>query len=74
MLTKDGPYQRNSRGGYNPTFVSKLLKSFRSHPAILEVPNMCFYEEELRACADPLKREMFCNWEVCETYTSSNSA
>jgi len=31
----------------------KLVKSFRSHPAILSFPNERFYNGDLEACADP---------------------
>ena len=63
-MTEGEPYQRDEKGKYNPNFVSKLINSFRSHPSILEVPNDCFYDGELRAMANQAKREMFCNWEV----------
>ena len=43
--------------------VSKLLQNYRSHPAILEVPNRLFYDNELQVCADRLNREAFCKWE-----------
>lgn len=69
------PYQRDKKTGkYNPKFVTKLLNSFRSHPAILEVPNAHFYDDELKACADKMKREKFCNWEVGDAiYLSKTS-
>lgn len=31
----------------------KLLKHFRSHPAIISYSNRCFYADELRLCGDP---------------------
>ena len=33
--------------------VVKLVKSFRSHPAILTFPNEQFYNNDLEACAAP---------------------
>ena len=60
-----GVYARDeSTDQYNPRYVTKLVRSFRSHPDILEVPNMCFYDNELQPFADKLAREKFCNWEV----------
>ncbi|KAF6019931.1 MOV10 [Bugula neritina] len=57
-------YQRDARSGhFNQNYVTKLVRSFRSHPDILEVPNSCFYENELQACANRMQREKFCNWE-----------
>jgi len=33
--------------------VVKLVKNFRSHPAILKFPNERFYRGDLQACGDP---------------------
>jgi len=32
--------------------------------AILEIPNECFYDNELEECADPYERNLMCGWEV----------
>ncbi|XP_064354277.1 helicase MOV-10 [Dromaius novaehollandiae] len=52
-------------GGYDPCFVTKLLWNYRSHAAILKVPNELFYENELKACGsrprDP--RGLYCAWQ-----------
>ncbi|XP_067932453.1 putative helicase MOV-10 [Watersipora subatra] len=56
-------YSRGLSGEFNPDYVTKLVRSFRSHPDILEVPNTCFYDNELIAHADKMQRERFCNWE-----------
>ncbi|KAM7305141.1 putative RNA helicase, partial [Ixodes scapularis] len=42
------PYQRLENGHYNPQMLTKLLKNFRSHADILEIPNHMFYEQELQ--------------------------
>jgi superfamily I DNA and/or RNA helicase len=39
-------------GGYNSAFVTKLVNNYRSHPAILHLPNGLFYDGDLVACAD----------------------
>ena len=57
-------YSRDDKDQFNSNYVTELVRSFRSHPDILEVPNSCFYENELVACADKMQRERFCNWEV----------
>lgn len=36
---------------------------FRSHPAILKVPNDLFYDGELQVCADEYLRNSYCSWE-----------
>ncbi|XP_013408833.1 putative helicase MOV-10 [Lingula anatina] len=58
---QDVLYKRE--GHYNPFLLTKLLKNYRSHPAILKLPNEQFYDNELEACADRLARESLCNWE-----------
>ncbi|NWU92314.1 SDE3 helicase, partial [Upupa epops] len=57
-------YQKSSRG-YDPQFVTKLLWNYRSHEAILRIPNELFYDSELRAYeSDGLDvRSLYCNWE-----------
>ena len=68
-----GVYARDeSTDQYNHRYVTKLVRSFRSHPDILEVPNVCFYENELEACADQIDRAKFCQWEVCTLISISD--
>lgn len=54
--------EEDELGDYNPLIITKLLKNYRSHPSILELPNEMFYDDELESCADKLKRESLCNW------------
>lgn len=51
-LMDTGPYQRMQNGYYNPQMLTKLLKNFRSHGDIIEVPNKLFYEDELQVYGD----------------------
>ncbi|KAM5125970.1 helicase MOV-10-like [Callospermophilus lateralis] len=46
VLYKKGP------DGYDPQFITKLLRNYRSHPTILDIPNQLYYDGELQACAD----------------------
>lgn len=51
-LLASGIYTRNNEvhtttGGYDPTCLTKLIYSYRCHPAILRVPNQLFYSNEL---------------------------
>ncbi|KAG1963131.1 helicase MOV-10 [Pimephales promelas] len=65
-LMKHNPlYQKSQDGhsGYDSRFVTKLLRNYRSHPAILKIPNELFYENELQVFANQMEREAFCRWE-----------
>uniref|UniRef100_UPI003AABEA36 putative helicase mov-10-B.1 n=1 Tax=Centroberyx gerrardi TaxID=166262 RepID=UPI003AABEA36 len=55
-------YKKNERGAFNNRFVTKLLRNYRSHPAILEIPNKLFYDGELEPCAAEKKRNSYCSW------------
>lgn len=47
-------YQRNTlTGRYNRKYITQLTKNYRSHPAILKIPNELFYENALQAMASP---------------------
>jgi superfamily I DNA and/or RNA helicase len=43
-----------SRGadGYDVRCITKLVRNFRSHPALLRLPGRLFYADELVPCAD----------------------
>lgn len=45
-------YKKNEDGQYNPSVLTKLLKNYRSHPAILKLPNERFYDGELEPCGN----------------------
>lgn len=62
LLTYNALYKKGP-DGFNPHFITKLLRNYRSHPTILDIPNKLYYDEELQACADRMDRERFCNWE-----------
>ncbi|KAF7656034.1 hypothetical protein LDENG_00046930 [Lucifuga dentata] len=54
---------KKQNGKFNERFITKLLQNYRSHPAILEIPNELFYGGELQACADEKLCNTFCGWE-----------
>lgn len=62
-LMKDFPLYQKTEGVFNNRFVTKLLNNYRSHPAILKIPNECFYDGELKVCADEIWRNSYCRWE-----------
>ncbi|XP_029011902.1 putative helicase mov-10-B.1 [Betta splendens] len=73
MMTQFSVYQKDE-GVLNSRFVTKLLCNYRSHPAILKVPNELFYDGELQACADEILRNSYCGWEHLpkEAYSTGN--
>ncbi|NXQ55413.1 SDE3 helicase, partial [Anthoscopus minutus] len=64
LMLHSPPYQKSS-GGYNPQFITKLLWNYRSHEAILRIPNELFYENELKVYkSNGLDiRNLYCTWE-----------
>ncbi|XP_069141749.1 putative helicase MOV-10 isoform X2 [Argopecten irradians] len=64
-MTKCEVYKRGAinTGSYDTRIITKLLRNYRSHPAILKLPNDLFYQGELKCCADVGKRETYCRWE-----------
>ncbi|XP_060775441.1 putative helicase mov-10-B.1 isoform X2 [Neoarius graeffei] len=65
LMTQNPLYQKNQddHQNYDTCFVTKLLRNYRSHPAILKIPNELFYEDELQVFANQMEREAFCQWE-----------
>ncbi|XP_047369408.1 putative helicase mov-10-B.1 isoform X1 [Vespa velutina] len=46
-------YKQDKKNEYNPHYITKLIRNFRSHRSILHVPNEIFYNNELIACGGP---------------------
>ncbi|KAK7916467.1 hypothetical protein WMY93_012228 [Mugilogobius chulae] len=64
LMTQNDLYKKNTDSGHFDTrFVTKLLRNYRSHAAILKIPNELFYENELQVFADQWERETYCRWE-----------
>ncbi|NXH13075.1 SDE3 helicase, partial [Bucco capensis] len=64
-LMLHNPLYKKSSEGYNPQFVTKLLWNYRSHEAILRIPNELFYDSELKPC-ESLEldvRSLYSTWE-----------
>ncbi|KAJ0981677.1 hypothetical protein J5N97_009932 [Dioscorea zingiberensis] len=43
-------------------YVSKLVRNYRCHPAILELPSKLFYKSELVACKEDIESSLY-DWE-----------
>ncbi|XP_075235124.1 uncharacterized protein LOC142332554 isoform X2 [Lycorma delicatula] len=68
LMTSDSMYKKNPETGkYNELVLTKLFMNFRSHPAIIEIPNKLFYDEELKAAGKKQIIESFCNWNKLPT-------
>ncbi|XP_077191029.1 helicase MOV-10 isoform X2 [Paroedura picta] len=61
-LMHHNPLYQKKNGSYNPQFVTKLLRNYRSHATILKFPNEKFYEGELQVHGDPLITHSYCSW------------
>ena len=58
MLTRD-PYRGDS---FDPRYITKLVRNYRSHPDILQPPSELFYGGELVSCADLELRNELIGW------------
>ncbi|XP_059806288.1 putative helicase MOV-10 [Hypanus sabinus] len=64
LMNGNALYQKDpDSGSYNQTYVTKLLRNYRSHREILKIPNELFYDEELQNHADPIISSSYCHWE-----------
>uniref|UniRef100_A0A1B6GSP2 RNA helicase n=1 Tax=Cuerna arida TaxID=1464854 RepID=A0A1B6GSP2_9HEMI len=57
-------YKRDPVSGYNNQYLTKLVQNYRSHPAILRIPNRLFYDNELETKGNPDIINMAVGWEV----------
>uniref|UniRef100_A0A3B4UM82 RNA helicase n=1 Tax=Seriola dumerili TaxID=41447 RepID=A0A3B4UM82_SERDU len=55
-------YKSHEEYGFNSRFVTKLLRNYRSHRAILTIPNELFYKGELLPHAPKKKCNSYCKW------------
>ncbi|XP_021175631.2 putative helicase mov-10-B.1 [Fundulus heteroclitus] len=62
LMTEISLYQPHKTKGFNNRFMTKLLRNYRSHPAILKIPNELFYDGELLSCVH-LGNSLYSNWE-----------
>lgn len=47
-------YKRNAQTGqFSQQYITQLVQNYRSHRAILKIPNELFYENTLQAMASP---------------------
>lgn len=49
LMNDCDPYKKQN-GKYNPNYITKLVKNYRSHEKLLYVSNKQFYSGELEIC------------------------
>jgi len=58
-------YKRSGEPGqYNNHFITKLVKNYRSHNAIIAVPRQLFYDGELIVAGNERILNMMLGWEM----------
>jgi superfamily I DNA and/or RNA helicase len=66
-LVKESPaYSTTGADGevsYPPQLVTMLIRNYRSHPAILKLPNEMFYHNKLLSCGDFMTTHSMAKWE-----------
>lgn len=53
-------YLRDANGNFNSAVITQLVKNYRSHPLLIEVPNRLFYDNKLDARAPMSQVEDLC--------------
>ena len=54
---------QSASADFDPALITMLVKNYRSHPAILDLPSRIFYMGRLEPCADVNMREALCGWQ-----------
>lgn len=67
-LSQRSVYQRNAETNQYPNdLLTKLVRNYRSHPALLKLPNEMFYDGELVCSADMMVTHSMARWEHLPT-------
>lgn len=56
-------YSRKPDGKYPEKLLTKLVRNYRSHPAILMLPNKIFYDGDLKCCGNKMVTHSLEKWE-----------
>lgn len=60
LMNDCDPYKKLD-GKYNPKYITKLVKNYRSHESCFHVSNQEFYDSELKSCGGDNTR-IALNW------------
>ncbi|XP_043952252.1 putative helicase mov-10-B.1 isoform X2 [Gambusia affinis] len=63
LMTDIRLYKQHKINGFNSRYMTKLLRNYRSHPALLKIPNELFYNSELQFCSS-LEDCLYSDWEL----------
>ena len=67
LVKKCQAYDKDDRGDYPSELITLLVRNYRSHPAILKLPNEMFYDNKLMTCGDRLVTHSMAKWEHLPT-------
>ena len=62
-LAQRDVYDRDENDEFRTPLITKLIRNYRSHPAILKLPNELFYDGDLVPSGDMLKTHDMTRWE-----------
>lgn len=60
VVNRDGTSSSSSSGD---GLIVKLVRNYRSHPKLLQLPSQLFYQGELLACASPDITDTLLHWD-----------
>jgi helicase MOV-10 len=63
MYAKSTTGMHLDSNGYDPGYITMLVRNYRSHALLLQVPNMLFYDGVLEAWADCMITDCRLHWE-----------
>jgi helicase MOV-10 len=67
LVKKCPAYAKNDSGEYPSELITLLVRNYRSHPAILKLPNEMFYDNKLITCGDNFVTHSMARWEHLPT-------
>ena len=65
IYLKDSDARSPTVGKHDGRVITKLVRNYRSHPTLLELPNALFYDNDLVSCVDE-RGHVLQNWEGLE--------
>ena len=63
MYAKSTSGEHNESSGFDPQYITMLVRNYRSHAQLLKEPNILFYHGALESWADPMITNCRLHWE-----------